>query len=147
MIVLDGKLDRDVKPGGAVIDGKLEIVNILPSVDLRVVKWCIITGFSGVFDILGLVLVFEVSIADVNVMVLCTDEEDEEKNLVDTLVQVLLGDSEVEISKVVAVIELDVGKDGDNGKLDEVIDGELNSLFAKRKKGFKGKMYKFHNFF
>ena len=91
-------------------------------------------------------MVVEVSIADVNVMVLCTDEEDEEKNLVG-LVQVLLGDPEVEISKVVAVIELDVWKDGDNGKLDEVIDGELNSLFAKRKKGFKGKMYKVHNFF
>ena len=49
VIMEDGKLDRDVIPGEAVIGGELDTVDILPAVDLRVVGLRIVTGFSGVF--------------------------------------------------------------------------------------------------
>ena len=49
VIIEDGKLDRDVLPGEAVIGGELDTVDILPAVDLRVVGLRIVTGFSGVF--------------------------------------------------------------------------------------------------
>ena len=153
VIIEDGKLDRDVKPGDTVIDGKLNTVDILPAVVSIEVECIIVTGFSGVFggnivDELGSLV--EVSIADVNVIVLCTAEEDEEGNLVETLVQVVLGGFKVEISKDVevevdfmdgvsyslnvwgrdAVIKFDVEKYviGEDGKLDKVNDVLLNPV-------------------
>ena len=43
-----GKLDIDVKSGD-VVDGELDLVDMPPAVDLRVVGRNIVTGFSGVF--------------------------------------------------------------------------------------------------
>ena len=106
VIIVDCKLVRDVKPGDTIIDGELETVDILPAVDSRVVEWCLVTGFCVVFGdniVNELGLLVEVSIVAVNVIVLCTDKEDEEENLVNTLVQIVLGESEVEISKVVDI--------------------------------------------
>ena len=69
----DGKLDGAVKPGEVVIDGKLDTVDKLPVVDLIVEL--IITGFSGVFGgkiVDELCVLVEVSIEDVDVIVLCS---------------------------------------------------------------------------
>ena len=71
VVIEDGKLDRDVIPGDveAVIDGKIDSVDILDVVESRVVGWSIETGFSGVFggNIVDNLVV--VSIADVEVIV------------------------------------------------------------------------------
>ena len=70
VIIEDGKLDRDVKPGDieTVIDGKIDSVDILDVVESRVVGWSIETGFSGVFggNIVDDLVV--VSIADVELI-------------------------------------------------------------------------------
>ena len=49
VIVEVGKLDIDDKSGDVVIDGELDLVDMLPAVVSRVVGRNIVTGFSGVF--------------------------------------------------------------------------------------------------